>query len=95
MSEPSDLERYPTLTEHGRRMLQRLREHPCAPMFRNESGNRLTPDDVATVRAFEREVAEAEVPEQREESAAWLTEFLQRVYRKCHFIAHWAARRDV
>jgi len=85
MSEPSDLERYPTLTEHGRRMLQRLREHPHAPMFRNESGNRLTPDDVVTVRAFEREVAEAEVPEQREEAAAWLPEFLERVYREVPF----------
>ena len=48
MTEPSDLERYPTLTEDGRRMLERLREHPHAPIFRNASGNRLTPEDVET-----------------------------------------------
>jgi phenylacetate-CoA ligase len=85
MSEPSDLERYPTLSEHGRRMLQRLSEHPHAPMFRNQSGNRLTAEDVATVHAFEREVAVAEVPEQREDSATWLAEFLQHVYREVPF----------
>ena len=61
MTEPSDAERYPTLTDDGKRMLQRLREHRHAPMFRNESGNRLTREDVETVRAFEREVSEAVV----------------------------------
>lgn len=85
MTDSSDAERYPTLTEDGRRMLQRLREHPHAPLFRNQSGNRLTREDVATVRAFEREVADAIVPDQREESAPWLTEYLARVYREVPF----------
>jgi phenylacetate-CoA ligase len=40
-SDPSDGERYPTLTDAGRRMLQYMLEHPAAPVFRNESGNRL------------------------------------------------------
>ena len=42
-------------------MLEFLREHPQAPIFRNQSGNRLTADDLARVREFEREVREAEV----------------------------------
>jgi phenylacetate-CoA ligase len=82
MSEPSDLERYPTLTEDGRRMLERLREHRYAPIFRNQSGNRLTPEDVERVRAFEREVARTVVGDQREESSPWLAEYLARVYRE-------------
>jgi phenylacetate-CoA ligase len=85
MTDPSDAERYPTLTDDGKRMLQRLREHRYAPMFRNESGNRLRREDVETVRAFEREVSEAVVAEQREESAPWLAEFLARVYREVPF----------
>ncbi len=85
MTDPSDAERYPTLTEEGKRMLQRLREHRHAPIFRNESGNRLTREDVETVRAFEREVVEAVVADQREESAPWLAEYLARVYREVPF----------
>ncbi len=85
MSEPSDAERYPTLSEAGQRMLQRLREHRHAPKFQNESGNRLTPEDVAIVRAFEREVADAGVGDQREESAPWLADYLARVYREVPF----------
>src|SRR6478752_1462937 len=85
MTEPTDAERYPTLTESGRRLLERLREHPHAPLFRNQSGNRLTREDVETVRAFEQEIAAAVVPEQREELASWLREFLQRCYRDVPF----------
>ena len=85
MTEPSDLERYPTLTEDGRRMLERLREHPHAPIFRNASGNRLTPEDVETVRAFEREVSQAIIGDQREQSSPWLAEYLARVYREVPF----------
>ena len=85
MTEPSALERYPTLTEDGRRMLERLREHRHAPIFSNESGNRLTADDVETVRAFEREVTHAVISEQREECSLWLPEYLARVYREVPF----------
>ena len=56
---PTDAERYPTLTREGQRTLQRLREHPHAPIYRNQSGNRLTPADVEIVRAFERETLAA------------------------------------
>ena len=59
--EPNDRDRYPTLTEAGRRMLQDLREHPSAPMYRNQSGNRLTLEDVSELRSFEREMLESAV----------------------------------
>ncbi len=85
MTDPGDLDRYPTLTADGQRLLQRLREHPHAPMFRNESGNRLTHEDVERVRAFEREVAEATVTDQRAESSPWLAPYLAQVYQDVPF----------
>lgn len=57
----TDADRYPTLTDEGRRMLLFLREHPHAPIYRNESGNRLMAEDVARLLAFEHEVETAEV----------------------------------
>jgi phenylacetate-CoA ligase len=57
--DPTDAERFPTLTAHGARMLAFLREHPAAPIFRNESGNRLRPHEVEAARAFARQVATA------------------------------------
>ncbi len=34
----TDQDRYPTLSEHGQALLRFLREHPNAPIFRNQSG---------------------------------------------------------
>ena len=73
----TDGERYPTLTQEGRRMLEFLREHPHAPIFRNESGNRLTADDVAQVRAFEREAQSAEIGWRPGELPPWTREFVE------------------
>ena len=55
-------ERYPTLSPAGQRMLDFMREHPAAPIFRNQSGNKLSPEDIAAVRVHEREVADAVIP---------------------------------
>jgi phenylacetate-CoA ligase len=73
----TEADRYPTLTEAGRRMLEMLREHPHAPIFRNESGNRLTPEDVARVREFERAAQSAEVVWRPGEAPPWLGEFVE------------------
>jgi phenylacetate-CoA ligase len=82
MSDPTDAERYPTLSEAGRRMLQRLREHRHAPIYRNQSGNRLTHDDLQRVRTFEQQVASATFGEQREQAMPWLPEHLALCYRE-------------
>lgn len=71
-----DADRYPTLTSHGVSMLRFLREHPHAPLFRNESGNRLTAEDVARVRAHEQEVLSAAVGWRAGREPAWLPEFV-------------------
>jgi phenylacetate-CoA ligase len=54
-------ERFPTLTASGQRMLDFMRNHPNAPIYRNQSGNRLLAHEVDLVRAFEDEVARATV----------------------------------
>lgn len=78
--EPNDHDRYPTLTEAGRRMLRDLREHPSAPMYRNQSGNRLTLEDVSELRSFEREILESAVDFLPNQTPAWVNEYVQRTF---------------
>jgi phenylacetate-CoA ligase len=85
MSAITDAERYPTLTEHGQAMLKFLREHPHAPLFRNESGNRLTAEDVERVKEFEREVLSAEVRLRPGELPPWLRDFVERCFADVPF----------
>lgn len=76
---PNDEERYPTLTEAGQRMLRFLREHPNAPLYRNQSGNRLSADDIGRVRAFEQEMAAAPV-EFHATAPSWTGDFIRDCY---------------
>jgi phenylacetate-CoA ligase len=73
----TDADRYPTLSEHGRVMLQFLREHPNAPIYRNESGNRLRAEDVARVRDAEREVLAATIDWQPGRPPVWVEDFVR------------------
>jgi phenylacetate-CoA ligase len=52
-AEPTDSERYPTLTDAGLATLRLMREHPYAPIYRKQSGNRLTNEDIQALEAFE------------------------------------------
>jgi phenylacetate-CoA ligase len=81
----TDAERYPTLTENGRRMLEFLREHPHAPIFRNESGNRLTVEEVTLVREFERDAKLAEVGWRPGELPPWIGDFVERCFSDVPF----------
>ena len=77
--EPTDADRYPTLTPDGEAMLKKLREHPAAPRFRNESGNRLSVEDVARVQAFEAEVQAAQITPLGCKPG-WLESFVERAW---------------
>lgn len=76
-----DDDRYPTLTADGRKMLEFLREHPAAPIYRNQSGNRLQAEDIAAIHAHTREVAEAAVGWSPGTVPGWVEEFLDRIWR--------------
>lgn len=88
----TDAERYPTLTEAGRRMLQFLREHPHAPLFRNESGNRLTANELTLVREFEHESRLAEVGWPPGELPPWLDDFVERSFSDVPFYRRYGSR---
>jgi phenylacetate-CoA ligase len=79
-ADPDDLARYPTLGDAGQRMLQFLREHPAAPLYRNQSGNRLTATEVAELHAFEAEVLNAAVGWPRGGQPEWLDAFVERAF---------------
>lgn len=74
----TDGDRYPTLTDAGRRMLERLRTHPRAPVYRNTSGNRLTAEDVESLRGFERDVLAADLVRRPGQAPEWLGAFVAR-----------------
>ncbi|MGV3662777.1 MAG: capsule biosynthesis protein CapK [Prosthecobacter sp.] len=80
-AEATDEQRYPTLSAEGRQMLQRLREHPHAPLYRNQSGNRLLADEVAKVRAFEDAVQSASIDWTQDRPPAWLSDFAAQIFR--------------
>src|SRR5262245_31673236 len=74
----TDADRYPTLSEHGRAMLNFMREHPHAPIYRNQSGNRLRAEDIPRVRDAEREVLAATIDWQPGRPPAWMSDFVGR-----------------
>lgn len=74
--EPTDAGRYPLLSDAGRRMLDFLREHPNAPIYRNRSGNRLDDADLAYVRREEAAVLAADVGWPQNGQPEWLDGFV-------------------
>jgi len=76
----TDREYCPTLSPAGQKMLAFLREHPAAPHYRNQSGNRLLAPEIETLRAFELEVAEAAVGWPPAGHPSWLEEYVKRVF---------------
>lgn len=73
---------FPTLSEHGQRMLEFLREHPAAPRYRNQSGHRLLAHEVEDLRHFVREIQAAPVGWPRGEHPAWLGAHVEQVSRE-------------
>jgi phenylacetate-CoA ligase len=73
-----DADRFPVLSEAGREMLRFLREHPSAPIFRNQSGHKLTAAEIAAVRAAEADVREARVS--WSPAPPWLPDFIARTW---------------
>jgi len=74
--EPTDEDRYPLLSDAGRRQLAFLREHPHAPIYRNQSGHRLDAADLAEVRRQEAAVLAADLGWPRNAHPEWLDAFV-------------------
>lgn len=76
----SDRDYCPTMTPAGARMLAKLRSHPCAPQYRNRSGNKLLAGEVEALRAYEQEVMQAVVAWSAAAPPSWLPDFLKATY---------------
>ncbi len=81
----------PTLSEHGQRMLDFLREHPAAPIYRNQSGNRLLADEVEALKAFERDTLAAPVGWPRDGKPDWLAGHVAEVFREVPWFRRFGA----
>ncbi|MQA39426.1 AMP-binding protein [Rugamonas sp. FT29W] len=80
MAIPDEEERFPTLTPAGRGMLEFLCEHPAAPFYRNQSGNKLLAHEVEQVRRFEYDVAQATVGWPSDGKPDWLDAFIRSAF---------------
>jgi phenylacetate-CoA ligase len=78
MTDPTDDERYPVLSGAGRKMLEFMREHPHAPIFRNQSGHRLRAEELAGLQVFADEVRHAVVDPRADLRQAWQAAFVAR-----------------
>ncbi len=87
----TDDDLYPGLTPAGRRMLEFMREHPAAPVYRNRSGHRLLPDEVERLCEAEREVATAAVGWPEGGEPDWLGDFLAHCAAAVPFYRRYAA----
>lgn len=75
-----DGERYPTLSPAGAAIMRAMKTHPNAPLYRNRSGNRLLPDDLVRLRAFEDEVARSSPDWDPGRPPPWVPTFIERCY---------------
>ncbi len=77
---PDEEQRFPTLTPAGRAMLEFLCEHPAAPFYRNQSGNKLLAHEVEQVRRFEADIAQAAIGWPVDGKPAWLDGFIRATF---------------
>lgn len=77
-----DLAFCPTLTEHGQRMLDFLREHPAAPRFTDHTGNRLLAEEIGELRDFVAHVQHADVGWPRGGHPDWLDGHVRQTCRE-------------
>jgi phenylacetate-CoA ligase len=81
----TDAELFPLLDKTSRENLRRLREHPHAPRYNWRTGERLTTDGLANVRAYAQRV-KAERPVWRAgELPPWVMPFVERCRREVPF----------
>jgi phenylacetate-CoA ligase len=76
----TDDERWPLLTDDGRAMLQRLRQHPNAPRYNHACGDRLTRESVDRLRSYRDTLAAGFHGWTSTQEPPWVGELIERVY---------------
>ncbi len=88
----TDAERFPLITDEGRKMLKRLREHPHAPRYTAQCGNRLTAEYLRRVHEYEAELNAAPKGWPQGGLPAWLPGFVERCFRDVPFYRRYGAQ---
>src|SRR5215470_19161128 len=81
----SDEERFPALTDEGRKFLRDLREHPNAPKYNYECGDQLSSEGLAQVRAYETALQTDKKAWRLGEVPQWVLNFALECYRDVPF----------
>jgi phenylacetate-CoA ligase len=92
MTTLTDVERFPLLTDDGRRLLKWLREHPHAPRYTAACGNRLTADYLRRVREYEATLSAAPTGWAMGAMPAWVDDFVAMCFRDVPFYRRYGAR---
>src|SRR5947209_4577470 len=89
--EISEAERYPWLTRDSRQLLDWLHEHPAAPRFNHQTGDRLTAAGLERVRQLEHELAASAPGWRPDQPPPWLAAFVQEGVRDVPFYRAYGA----
>lgn len=81
----TEVERFPLLTEHGSAMLRKLRQHPHAPRWTYQCGERLDAGGLNDVRQFAARQRSDRRGWKLGETPPWLAEFVERCRRDVPF----------
>jgi phenylacetate-CoA ligase len=81
----TESERFPLLTDRSRAMLRRLQQHPHAPRWSWQCGERLNAAGLADVRAFAARQRSEPRAWKPSDPPAWVPEFIERCRREVPF----------
>lgn len=81
----TEAERFPLLTDRSRSMLRRLQQHPHAPRWTYECGERLDAAGLADVQEFAAQQRDVSRGWKYGETPAWVPEFVDRCRREVPF----------
>jgi phenylacetate-CoA ligase len=70
-------ERFPLLTEEGRKMLHWMWEHPSAPRYTHECGDRIEDEALRRIREYEKELFATPARWREGERPVWLADFVE------------------
>lgn len=81
----TEAERFPLLTDRSRAMVRRLQQHPYAPRWTYQCGERLTAEGLADVQAFAAKQQSQRLGWKEGETPDWVPEFIDRCRREVPF----------
>ncbi len=90
MNELTDKDRHPLLSPQGRTLLQSMTEHPAAPRFNAQCGDRLDGEGLAQVAGFEQQVASSPPSWRHGAQPPWLAPWLRETLPRVRAWRDWA-----